>query len=64
MSDTVTIIRTLTYEGPREWVLDSLRRRAVKGSLALPNGGVIAEGFVFSSLIAQINAPLESEVKS
>ena len=44
--DRVRVIRVLEYEGPRDWVEETLAQRGVKGTKDLGRGWVIREAIV------------------
>jgi hypothetical protein len=43
---TISVIRVLQFIGTADWVQATLARRAVKGSHAVPGGGVIREALL------------------
>ena len=53
--DRVRVLRILEYEGPREWVEETLKRRAIKGEHKLGAYSVIKEAILgeFSTLIKE-----------
>lgn len=53
------VIRVLVYEGTPEWIQETMKRNAVKGSHVLPNGNCIKEAIIGDFLEEVIERKVE-----